>query len=94
MQEIMVNTYKAKGDYIAKRYPQAFEKEHVLDSRIEDMLKASGMEPTRSSVVALRFPIVTALTKTQFEMKEFQDSTLEKTFDSVFSEYGMDLRRS
>lgn len=94
MQNIMVDTYKAKGDYIAKRYPQAFEKEHVLDSRIEDMLKASGMEPSREAVVALRFPIVTALTKTQFEMKEFQDTTLEKTFDTVFSEYGMDLRRT
>lgn len=94
MQNIMVDTYKAKGDYIAKRYPQAFEKEHVLDSRIEDMLKASGMQPSREAVVALRFPIVTALTKTQFEMKEFQDKTLEKTFDSVFSEYGMDLRRT
>ncbi len=94
MQQIMVDTYKAKGDYIAKRYPQAFDKEHVLDSRIEDMLKASGMQPSREAVVALRFPIVTALTKTQFEMKEFQDSTLEKTFDTVFSEYGMDLRRT
>lgn len=94
MQNIMVDTYKAKGEYIAKRYPQAFEKEHVLDSRIEDMLKASGMQPSREAVVALRFPIVTALTKTQFEMKEFQDKTLEKIFDSVFSEYGMDLRRT
>lgn len=94
MHDIMVSTYKTKGEYIAKRYPHAFEKEHPLDSRIEDMLKTSGIQPSREAVVALRFPIVTALTKTQFEMKEFQDTTLEKTFDTVFSEYGMDLRRT
>ncbi len=94
LENIMVSTYKTKGDYIAKRYPEAYGKEHPLDGRIESMLKASGMEPTREAVVALRFPIVTALTKTQFEMKEFQDTTLEKIFDGVFTEYGMDLRRT
>lgn len=42
-------------------------------------------------VVALRVPVVTALTKTQFEMKKFKDDDLTKVFDSVFSEYGSNI---
>ena len=44
-------------------------------------------------VIAFRFPLVTALTKTQFEMKELQDSSLEKVFDTVFQDYGLDVKK-
>ena len=94
MHTLLVDTYNVKGDYIAKRYPESFGKDHPLDSRISDMLKTSGLTPTKEMITSLRFPLVTALTKTQFEMKEFRDKNLDTIFDTVFSDYGMDLRRT
>lgn len=70
IERVMTDTYKVKGDYIMKRYADS-GKPHVLDSRIAQMLEGTGIEPTKETITALRFPIVTALTKTQFEMKEF-----------------------
>lgn len=65
----------------------------MLDSRIEQALQMAGLDVTKEMVTAFRYPLVTALTKTQFEMREFQDSTLEKVFDTVFSDYGLDVKK-
>ncbi len=55
------------------------------------MLEGTGLNPTKEMIVALRVPVVTALTKTQFEMKKFQDDDLGKVFDQVFTEYGSNI---
>lgn len=91
MNNILVDTFSAKWDYIARRYKESFEKESPLDGRIANMLEGTWLTPTKEMIVALRVPVVTALTKTQFEMKKFKDDDLTKVFDSVFSEYGSNL---
>lgn len=92
--KVMEDTFNAKGKYIMNSYPQKVGENHILDWRIEQVLRISWIEPTRENVIALRFPMVTALTKTQFEMKEFQDKDIAQIFDSVFSDYGIDLNKN
>lgn len=89
--QILVDTYTAKGNYIGNRDKDSFRAESQLDQKISLMLEGTGISPTKEMVLALRVPVVTALTKTQFEMKKFQNEDLDKVFDQVFSEYGSNL---
>ncbi len=91
MNNILVDTFSAKWGYIARRYKESFDAESPLDGRIATMLEGTWLNPTKEMIVALRVPVVTALTKTQFEMKKFKDDDLTKVFDSVFSEYGSNI---
>lgn len=91
INQILVDTYTAKGNYIGNRYKDSFKADSQLDQKISLMLEGTGISPTKEMIVALRVPVVTALTKTQFEMKKFYNEDLNKVFDQVFSEYGSNL---